>query len=113
MMREVMEKHAGAKNTELAEHFAEAMKKKGIKEDRDPAKIAQAFANEKAQAKRRNDAGKGKGRRGGGRQAVEAGNGVSRGGFTLLDLEAVEALSKRVGGYEPLMQLLEFMANRR
>lgn len=34
-------------------------------------------------------------------------------GFTLLDLEAVDALSQRMGGYEPLMQLVEFMAKRK
>ena len=81
-------------------------------EDREVGKIAQAFANQKAADKRRNGGG-GKARGGRGNHAgAEAGNG-SVGRFTMLDLEAVEALAKRIGGYEPLGELVRFLADRR
>ena len=111
IMRELMEKHPDSGNTELAGMLLDVMKKKGIREEREVPKIAQAFANQKATDKRK--AGKaGRGRRGGRRAAAVAAENGSARGFTLLDLEAVDVLAKRMGGYEPLMKLVQFMASR-
>jgi hypothetical protein len=97
------------------------MREKGIKEDRDIQQIAQAFANEKAAAKRKAaDAAGGGGEAGESKPARKAqspkqtapSTATAAGSFTLDDLTAIEELARRVGGYEQLLNLVRWMAER-
>ena len=81
LMRELMQANPGLGNTSLAGLFIEAMKKKGVVEDRDHSKVAQGFANQKSMDKKIPIK---KGRVG--RPPSILGKSV----FTLLDLEAFD-----------------------
>jgi hypothetical protein len=52
LIRELLAKHPESKNMELAAIYFDRMRKAGIKEERDLAKIAQAFSQEKTTAKK-------------------------------------------------------------
>src|ERR1700722_4718829 len=52
LLRELLATHPESKNMELASIYLERMHKAGIKEERDLAKIAQAFSQEKTTAKK-------------------------------------------------------------
>jgi hypothetical protein len=52
LLRELLAKHPEVKNMELAAIYLDRMRKAGIKEERDLAKIAQAFSQEKTTAKK-------------------------------------------------------------
>src|ERR1700734_936726 len=53
LIRELLATHPESKNMELAAIYVDRMRKAGIKEERDLAKIAQAFSQEKPPAKKR------------------------------------------------------------
>ena len=53
LMRELLAKHPEVKNMELAAIYVDRMRKAGIKEERDLAKISQALSQEKTTAKKR------------------------------------------------------------
>ncbi len=53
LVRQLLAENPDGKNTEIAAMFKDRMCQKGIKEERELDKIAQAFANEKAAAKRK------------------------------------------------------------
>jgi hypothetical protein len=125
LVRQLLAENPEGKNTELAAMFKDRMREKGIKEDRDMQQIAQAFANEKAAAKRKAaeaaEGGGGGGKPAGGakppRTAVAAKRpaavpAASAGTFTLDELLAIEALARRVGGYDQLLNLVRWMAER-
>lgn len=52
LIRELLATHPESKNMELASIYLDRMRKAGIKEERDLAKIAQAFSQEKTTAKK-------------------------------------------------------------
>src|SRR5471030_1554874 len=55
LIRELLAKHPEKKNSELAAMYLAKMQSMKIKEDRDLAKIAQSFAQEKSAAKSRQE----------------------------------------------------------
>jgi hypothetical protein len=52
LLRELLATHPEVKNMELAAIYLDRMRKAGVKEERDLAKIAQAFSQEKTTAKK-------------------------------------------------------------
>src|SRR5271169_6334200 len=52
LIRELLATHPEVKNMELAAIYLDRMRKAGIKEERDLAKIAQAFSQEKTTSKK-------------------------------------------------------------
>jgi hypothetical protein len=121
LVRQLLAENPDGKNTELAAMFKDKMREKGIKEDRDIQQIAQAFANEKAAAKRKAaDAAGAGGEAGESKPARKTpspkppspSTATAAGTFTLDDLTAVEELARRVGGYEQLIGLVRWMAER-
>jgi hypothetical protein len=120
LVRQLLAENPEGKNTELAAMFKDQMRQKGIKEDRELSQIAQAFANEKAAAKKK-AAGEGTGQAAGegkasrtpvSSRARSAPPASAAGTFTLDDLTAIEELARRVGGYEQLLSLVRWMAER-
>jgi hypothetical protein len=121
LVRQLLAENPEGKNTELAAMFKDRMREKGIKEDRELQQIAQAFANEKAAAKKKAAEGSGGGQAAGEGKSTRTTVAAKRssappasaaGTFTLDDLTAIEELARRVGGYEQLLGLVRWMAER-
>ena len=118
LVRQLLAENPGGSNTELAAMFKDRMREKGIKEERELKQIAQAFANEKATAKRK-AAESGENGQASAPVAVKRPSATSpaappatSGTFTLQDLTSIEELAVRVGGYDQLLSLVRWIADK-
>jgi hypothetical protein len=121
LVRQLLAENPSGSNSELAAMFKDRMRAKGIKEVRELKQIAQAFANEKATAKRKAAESGANGqasapvaakRPPAARTAASATTPATSGTFTLHDLTVIEELAVRVGGYDQLLSLIRWIADK-